>query len=201
MFKYMTTRCVHLDVLHNMDTDSFLMSLRRFVARRGTPFDLLSEHGTNIRGGESELQASFQATSKELQTHLAKRQICFQFNPPNAPHFGGTWERQVKSVKAALYVTLGAQTVTKEVFRTVLIEVEGILNAKPLGYVSTDVANADPWTTFSWGSLTLHSLKWCTLHLRSSDREDGCKVRCKLNSSGLISCGTTCLPCSRGRNG
>lgn len=30
--------------------------------------------------------------------------------------------------------------------RTVLIEVEGILNSKPLGYVSTDVADPDPVT-------------------------------------------------------
>lgn len=44
----------------------------------------------------------------------------------------------MRSVKAALYVTAGSQTLTGEVLRTVLIEVEGILNAKPLGlgYVS-----------------------------------------------------------------
>ncbi|XP_035235202.1 uncharacterized protein LOC118206521 [Anguilla anguilla] len=146
VFKCMTTRCVHLDVLHSMDTDSFLMSLRRFVARRGTPFELLSDQGTNFRGGESELRVSFQVMSEELKTQLAKRQIRFQFNPPNAPHFGGTWEREVRSIKAALYVTMGAQTVTEEVLRTVLIEVEGILNSKPLGYVSTDVADVDPVT-------------------------------------------------------
>ncbi|XP_028448055.1 uncharacterized protein LOC114564744 [Perca flavescens] len=146
VFKCMTTRCIHLDVLSNMDTDSFLMSLRRFVARRGTPFELLSDCGTNFRGGEHELKASFEAMCEELQTKMAKHQIRFQFNPPNAPHFGGAWEREVRSIKAALYVTLGAQTVTEEVLQTVLIEVEGILNSKPLGYVSTDVADVDPVT-------------------------------------------------------
>ncbi len=35
IFKCLTTHCVHLD-LSNMDTDSFLMALRRMVARRGT---------------------------------------------------------------------------------------------------------------------------------------------------------------------
>lgn len=142
----MTTRCVHLDLLQNMDTDSFLMALRRFVARRGTPFELLSNQGTNFHGGESELYASFRAMSEELKIQLAKRQIRFPFNPLNAPHFGGTWEREVRSIKAALYVTLGSQTVSEEVLQTVLIEVEGILNSKPLGYVSTDLAEADPVT-------------------------------------------------------
>jgi len=38
------------------------------------------------------------------------------------------------------------QTVTEEVLRTVLIEIEGILNSEPLGYVSSDVADSDPVT-------------------------------------------------------
>lgn len=35
---------------------------------------------------------------------------------------------------------------SEEVLRTVLTEIEGILNAKPLGYVSADVADTDPVT-------------------------------------------------------
>lgn len=54
------------------------------------------------------------------------------------------WEKETRSVKAALQVALGDQTVTETVLSTVLIEVEGILNAKPLGYLSIDVADPDP---------------------------------------------------------
>ena len=70
----------------------------------------------------------------------------FQFNPPSAPHFGGSWEREIRSVKSALYVALGKQTTTDTVLHTVLVEVEGILNSKPLGYVSSDLADPDPVT-------------------------------------------------------
>lgn len=42
---------------------------------------------------------------------------------------------------------LGDQTVMETVHSTVLIEVEGILNAKPLGYLSIDVADLDPVTS------------------------------------------------------
>ncbi|TWW67283.1 hypothetical protein D4764_02G0003240 [Takifugu flavidus] len=55
------------------------------------------------------------------------------FNPPASPHFGGIWERKISSVKRALQVVIGAQAVPEDVLLTVLIEVEGILNAKPLG--------------------------------------------------------------------
>lgn len=81
-----------------------------------------------------------------LQELLASYQINFRMNPPAAPHFGGAWEREIRSVKSALQVVVGSQSVPEEVLRTVLIEVEGILNSKPLGYVSSDVADIDPVT-------------------------------------------------------
>ena len=146
VYKCMTTRCIHLDLLESMDSDAFLMSLRRFIARRGTPAELLLDNGTNFVGGARELREAFQSMAPHLKDQLATQKISFRFNPPSAPHFGGTWEREVKSIKAALKVTLQEQTVPEPVLRTMLIEVEGILNAKPLGYVSSDAADLDPIT-------------------------------------------------------
>ncbi len=145
IFKCLTTRSVHLDLLTSVDTDSFLMALRRFVARRGTPFELISDQGTNFRGGERELQKPFHPSALSY-TKLAKQKISFRFNPSNSPHFGGAWEREIRSVKNALRTTIGSQVVTEEVLLTVLIEVEGILNSKPLGYTSSNAADIDPVT-------------------------------------------------------
>ncbi len=146
LYKCLTTRAVHLDLLYSLDTDSFLMSLRRFIARRGSPVELLSDQGTNFRGGERELWEAFQCMSPDLQQRLAPQKIAFHFNPPAAPHFGGVWEREIRSIKMALSATIGVQTVSEEVLRTVLVEVENILNSKPLGYVSSNVADPDPVT-------------------------------------------------------
>ena len=146
IFKCMTTSCVYLDLLESIDTDAFLMALHRFIARRGKPFEILSDRGTNFRGGAAELQASFAALEVPLQEQLARQQIEFRFNPPGSPHFGGTWEREIKSIKSALQVILQDHTVAEPVLQTVLIEVEGILNAKPLGYISSDAADPDPVT-------------------------------------------------------
>lgn len=84
--------------------------------------------------------------SPQLKQQLAKQKIFFRFNPPNAPHFGGAWEREIRSVKNALRTTIGSQVTTEEVLLTVLIEVEGILNSKPLGYTSSNIADIDPVT-------------------------------------------------------
>ncbi len=149
LFKCLTTRAVHLDLLSSLSTDSFLMALRRFIPRRGTPAQLWSDRGTNFRGGERELREAYAALAPDLQRHLARQKISFCFNPPSAPHFGGVWEREVRSVKSALYTVLGTQSVPEEVLMTVLLEVEAILNSKPLGYVSSDVADVDPVTPSS----------------------------------------------------
>ncbi|XP_057186686.1 uncharacterized protein LOC130552431 [Triplophysa rosa] len=146
IYKCLTTRAVHVDLLHSMDVDSFLMSLRRFIARRGTPAELYSDRGTNFTAGEKELRESFNSMSSDLQRLLAGQKIDFRFNPPAAPHFGGTWEREIKSVKSALYTVIGAQPVSEEVLHTTLLEVEAILNAKPLGYTSSNVADLDAVT-------------------------------------------------------
>ncbi|XP_026101210.1 uncharacterized protein LOC113072449 isoform X1 [Carassius auratus] len=146
LYKCLTTQALHVDLLNSLDTDSFLMSLRRFIARRGSPVELLSDQGTNFRGGERELCEAFQAMSPDLQRKLAPQKIAFHFNPPAAPHFGGVWEREIRSIKMALSTTIGDQTVPEEVLGTVLIEVENILNSKPLGYVSCNVADPDPVT-------------------------------------------------------
>ncbi|XP_042069251.1 uncharacterized protein LOC121812105 [Haplochromis burtoni] len=146
IFKCLTIRAVHLDVLTSIDTDAFLMALRRFIARRGTPAELYSDQGTNFRGGERELQAAFAAMTSDLQKLLAPHKIVFHFNPPAAPHFGGVWEREIRSVKMALYTTVGSQPLQEEVLHTVLVEVEGILNSKPLGYVPSDISDPDPVT-------------------------------------------------------
>lgn len=146
LFKCLTTRAVHLEVLTSIDSDAFLMALRRFIARRGTPHELHSDHGTNFHGGQRELETSFNQLGPQLQEILAKRQINFIYNPPAAPHFGGAWEREIRSVKTALRATLEAETVTEEVLTTVLVEIEAILNSKPLGYVSSDLSDLDPVT-------------------------------------------------------
>ncbi|XP_051785092.1 uncharacterized protein LOC127528414 [Erpetoichthys calabaricus] len=146
VFKCLTTRCVYLNIFNSVDADSFLMTLRRFIPRRGKPYELLCDQGTNFRGSNRELCEAFASLTNDLKLLLAKQKIRFQFNPPGAPHFGGAWEQEIRSIKTALNITLGSQTVTEEVLRTILVEVEGILKAKPLGYVSSNLADLDPVT-------------------------------------------------------
>lgn len=109
------------------------MALRMFIAYRGRAAELYYDQGTNFRSGERELWETFAAMSADLQILLAQQKIKFHFNPPAAPHFGGMWEQEIRSVKMAWYATVGLRHLQEEVFHAVLVEVKEILNSKPLG--------------------------------------------------------------------
>lgn len=53
---------------------------------------------------------------------------------------------KVQVLQVSLQVMLWDQAVSEEVLSTILMEVEGILNSKPLGYSSSDLADLDPVT-------------------------------------------------------
>lgn len=59
IFKFLTTRAVHLDVLTSIDSDAFLMAVLRFTACHCTPAELYSVQGSNFRGGEEEFERGF----------------------------------------------------------------------------------------------------------------------------------------------
>lgn len=60
---------MHTDLLPSLDMDSFLMALRRFIARRGKPFELLSDQ----EGGEQKVNEGFAALAPDLLTQLASQ--------------------------------------------------------------------------------------------------------------------------------
>ena len=89
-FTCMTTRDVHIKVVSSMDTSSCVMRIERFIARRGTPSVIWSDNGTNFVGAEKELLNCIQSWNGQAPPELAKNDIRWKFNPPAAPHHGGS---------------------------------------------------------------------------------------------------------------
>ena len=65
LFTSFFSRAVHIEITNTIDADSFIMALRRFLARRGSVRSIWSGNGTNFVGANNE----FQKALKEMD-HL-----------------------------------------------------------------------------------------------------------------------------------
>ena len=63
------TKAVHLELVRDLSTEAFVAALDRFISRRGLPFHIHSDNGTNFIGAKNELHALYQILhQKETQT-------------------------------------------------------------------------------------------------------------------------------------
>lgn len=114
-----------------------MMCLRNFIARRGRPIEIRSDNGTNFIGVRNELQQLIHKIPfNEIIAHYDE--IKWVLNPPLAPHMGGCWERQIQSVKKCLQIKMPVKRPNDENLRCYLLEIESIINTRPLTYMPID---------------------------------------------------------------
>ncbi|XP_017466341.1 PREDICTED: uncharacterized protein LOC108359150 [Rhagoletis zephyria] len=123
----------------------------RFVGRRGVPQKLYCDNATNFVGANARLrdlakQLQDDDKRSEIGAFAAELGMEFAFIPPRAPHFGGLWGAAVKSAKHLLMRVVGDNTLTFEELATVLVDVEAIMNSRPLVGATDDPNDAEAKT-------------------------------------------------------
>jgi hypothetical protein len=147
IFTCLAVRAIHLEIARTLDTDSFIMALRRFISRRGQVKEIRSDNGTNLVGGEKEIRQSIQEwNQQQIHNFLLQREIKWTFNPPTGSHHGGVWERCIRTVRKILRALVKQQTLNDEALATLMCEVEAIVNSRPLTAVSSDPKDMEPLT-------------------------------------------------------
>ena len=86
VFVSMSVKAVHLELVSDLSTESFIACLRRFVARRGKPSSIWSDHGTNFVGANrvlKELYAFIRSTKTEeaISDFCSTQGITWHFIP------------------------------------------------------------------------------------------------------------------------
>ena len=142
LFTCMATRAVHIEVIEEMSSSSFINALRRFIAIRGKVQIIRSDRGTNFVGAVSPLQMNaLNVEDGPIKDFLHKNGTTWIFNAPHSSHMGGVWERMIGTTRRILDPMLlnhGARALTHEVLSTFLAEATSIINSRPLIPVSND---------------------------------------------------------------
>ena len=145
LFCCLRIRAVHLEVVKDLETDTFIDALQRFHAFYPSLKRLVSDQGTNLIGANNLLHSMV----AEWKTALCRGHpsgIDWKFIPPHAPHQGGIWERLVTVVKKTIAGIPQAQDMDIERFRTVVCIAAGIVNRRPLTRFSSDPRDLHPLT-------------------------------------------------------
>lgn len=148
VFVCMTTGAVHLELATSPSTQNLLATFHRFISRRGKPEHIYSDNG-----------GSFVAFAKALKVACARQEIedvigqfayenkiTWHFIPPLAPHMGGRWEAHVKIMKLHLKRTIGKALLKFEELNSLIIQIEGMMNSRPITEISSDPTDFLPLT-------------------------------------------------------
>ena len=136
IFSCTASRAIHLEVVTDLRTETFLNCLRRFTSRRGIPEMLITDNASTYKRANKLLIVLFKR--REVQAYLANQHITWHYNLELAPWWGGFYERHVGLVKKSLKRILGKALLTLEEIMTILCDIEGVLNSRPITYIETD---------------------------------------------------------------
>ena len=136
LFTCYVTRAVHLDVVPDQSTQSFIRCLKRFSARRGLPAKFISDNGKTFKAAAKYLKTVFR--DEKVKEYLTGLETDWTFNVERAPWWGGAFERIVKSTKRCLRKLIGKAQFSYDELVTALAEIESVINSRPLTYVAAD---------------------------------------------------------------
>jgi len=123
----------------------YVSSTQRIEVVKEVPADSNNIHSSQLLLYDN--AKTFKAASKTIRDALESPemkqfynsiQLKWNFNLERAPWWGGLFERMVQSTKKCLRKTIGSAKLTYDELLTALTEVEGILNSRPLTYISSD---------------------------------------------------------------
>ena len=136
LFTCAVVRAVHLEVVIELSAISFIKCFSRFVSRRGLPKLLISDNANTFKSAKRIILETL--NDPTVKEYLANQQVGWTFNLELAPWSGGFFERLIGLTKRCLKKTIGKSKMSYDELITTVVEIEAVLNSRPLTYVSCE---------------------------------------------------------------
>ncbi|XP_069136686.1 uncharacterized protein [Argopecten irradians] len=142
MFTCLTTRAMHIEVVQDMSSSSFINALRRFMSIRGPVKLFRSDRGTNFVGAVDDMKINaVNVEDGQIRKFLHESRIQWLFNEPHSSHMGAVWERMIgiaRRIMDGIIINEKMKSLTHETLTTFMTEVCAIMNSRPIAQVSSD---------------------------------------------------------------
>jgi len=148
VFICFATTAIHLELIKDLSTVSFLHGLKRFICTRRKPGQIWSDNATNFVGARNELlelrrlflSSDHQRATLDFCLAVA---IDWCFILPRSPYFGGLWEAAVKIAKHHFYRAVGTAVLSLEELRTLVCHISAVVNSRPVVPISENPTDLD----------------------------------------------------------
>ena len=141
LFTCLAVRAIHLELVGDLTTEQFLGCLRRFIARRGRPQQIISDNAPHFKLAASVLEKAWRTVlhDADVLNYCSANEISWHFTTELAPWQGGFYERLVGLVKQSLRKCLGKTLLSYDQLETLLVEIEAVVNSRPLTFIYGDI--------------------------------------------------------------
>ena len=141
LFTCAVTRAVHLELVWDLTTESFVNAFRRFISTRGNCNTIYSDNALTFKKAEKDLKFYLELMNgKAFQNYVTEQKLEWKYILEYAPWWGGFYERLMKSIKQPLKKILGRSRMDADEMNTILKEIEAQINSRPLTTVYDDDA-------------------------------------------------------------
>ena len=144
LFTCAATRALQLQVVEDLTSDELLQAIRQFASHHSIPKKFLTDNATNFEGAANILKMLL--SSPEISMYFSNHNIDWDFIPKRGPWYGGFWERLIGLTKECLVKMVGRTKLTPAELRTIVAEIEAVLNDRPLMQASPSVEEEDALT-------------------------------------------------------
>ena len=164
LFTCCVTRAVHLELTTDVNSNSVILALRRFISRRGIPRLFISDNFKTFK-------------SVDVKRFCNIKEIVWKFILERSPWWGGFYERLISIVKSSLKKVLWKAYLSYLELYTVLTEIENVLNSRPLTYLSGE--------TFCESLTPFHMIYGksfngrCEIDINDRVKDDDLRIRAK----------------------